>query len=58
MYSLMFFPPACPNLNYCKTRKFHLWLIFAISDDEANPWTLNAAESFILLMISKGTGTD
>ena len=32
--------------RYCKTRKFHLRLIFT---DEINLWKLNAAKIFILL---------
>ena len=40
-----------PSTKYCKTRKFHLQSNFAIFTDEANPWKLNAAKIFILLMI-------
>ena len=36
---------------YCKTRKFHLRLIFAIFTNEAKQRKLNAAKILLLLMI-------
>ena len=32
--------------DYCKTRKFHLQLFFAISTDDANLWKLKASKCF------------
>ena len=37
--------------RYCKTRKFHLRLIFATFADEAKPWKLKDSKCFTLVMI-------
>ena len=42
---------CCKTYIYCKSRKFHLRLIFAISAVEANPWKLKASKMFTLLII-------
>ena len=40
-------------IRYCKSRTFHKQLIFAIFDDEANPWNLKASKYFTVVMIEK-----
>ena len=43
-HTLLCLPVPSDKFHYCKTRQFHMRLIFTSSTDEANPWTLKASK--------------